>query len=99
VLSFRRGHLRWKRPKPHDAQAWTDTLRSEDVRAALKRLPIYRLTLGWEPKRSRWRLQLETLAGGVTVTFFPPLATPNPLLPQEADALRALVAALGRAAG
>jgi hypothetical protein len=99
VLTLRRGRLRWKRPKPNEALAWTDALGSEDMRAALKRLPVYRLRLGWEPNRSRWRLRLETLAGGVTVTFFPPLATPNPLLPKEAEALRELLAALGRAAG
>lgn len=99
VLTLRRGRLRWKRPKPPEADAWAQTVDWTDVQAALKRLPVDRLTLQWEPSSGLWLLRLQTLVGGVTVTFFPPLATPNPLLPQEAEALRELVAAVSRAAG
>jgi hypothetical protein len=99
VLKLRRGGFHWKRPKPDGGEAWAQALSSPEVRAALKRLPVERLTLDWEPGSARWHLQLHTLVGGVTVTFFPPLATPNPLLPDEAGAVRELVSVLGRAAG
>lgn len=85
-LVLRRRRLRWRRPQPGNGRAWAARLNSPDVRLALKPLQIERLTLRWRPERGTWRLALETLAGSVTVTFFPPLATPAPLAREEADA-------------
>jgi hypothetical protein len=96
-LVLRRRRLRWKRPKPRDGDRWSEGFASADVRGALKGLQIQRLTLGWQPAEARWRLALETLSGGVTVTFFPPLATPNPFKRDEARAVEALLRALRRA--
>ena len=96
-LVLRRRKLRWRRPKPRGGEAWSEELASPDVRAALKRLQIERLRLVWEPADARWRMVLETLSGSVTVTFFPLLMTPNPLLPDEAQAIEALLRALKRA--
>lgn len=89
----RRG-LAWKRPKPRDFVRWRNAFASDELRRALRRVPIERLTLDWTPDRSSWNVVLETLSGGVTVTFFPPLMTPNPLLREEADALVAAFGAL-----
>jgi hypothetical protein len=96
-LALRRGKLRWKRPKPRDGGRWSDGFTSPPVQSALKRLQVERLSLAWEPQRSRWRLRLETLSGSVTVTFFPALMTPNPFKRDEAEALAALLYALRRA--
>ena len=96
-LVLRRRKLRWKRPKPLGGGKWSESFASTDVRAALKRLQIEKLVLGWEPRRASWRLALETLAGSVTVTFFPALMTPNPLKREEARAVEALLRALTRA--
>lgn len=97
TLVLRRGKLRWRRPKPRDARRWSDNLRSPDVQAALKQLQIERLRLSWEPPQALWRLALETLSGSITVTFFPPLMTPNPLTRDEARAIESLLRALRRA--
>jgi hypothetical protein len=93
-LVLGRRALRWTRPKPDDAKRWSETLSSPELRDALTRLPVEKLTLAWEPDRATWTFSLETLAGSLTVTFFPPLATPNPLRRAEADALVRAVAAL-----
>jgi hypothetical protein len=93
TLTFRRGKLRWKRPKPRDGAGWSAGFASPAVRSALKRLQVERLTLTWAPERATWRLALETLSGSVTVTFFPPLMTPNPFHPEEAEALAPLLQA------
>lgn len=93
-LVLRRRKLRWKRPRPRDSDPWSETFGSSEIRSALKRVPAERLTLQWQPNRASWRLALETLLGSVTVTFFPALMTPNPLKPEEAQAMIALVAAL-----
>lgn len=97
VLSRRK--LRWKRPRPRDASRWSDTFASPEVKAALKRLQIERLGLGWEPSRRSWRLELKTLMGSVTVTFFPAIMTPNPLKREEAEAIECLLRALKRGQG
>ncbi len=96
-LALGRRGLAWKRPKPHDASRWRDAFASDELRGALRRLHAERLTLDWAPDRSRWNVALETLSGGVTVTFFPPLMTPNPLLREEAEALVSAFGALRRA--
>jgi hypothetical protein len=95
VLSRRK--LRWKRPKPRGGETWSKGFASPDVKAALRRVQVERLGLSWEPAQAGWRLQLETLLGSVTVTFFPPLETPNPLKREEAQAVEALVRAVKRA--
>jgi hypothetical protein len=96
-LVLRRRALRWKRPQPPDARRWSRGLASPELLAALSRLPIERLAIDWEPDRATWRFSLETLAGSLTVTFFPPLMTPNPLRREEADALVRAVGALRQA--
>jgi hypothetical protein len=96
VLSRRK--LRWRRPKPLDGERWSEAMSSPDVRAALKPLQVERLDLAWDPAPRRWSLSLKTLCGSVTVTFFPPLATPNPFLRKEAQAVEALVRELRRGA-
>jgi hypothetical protein len=96
-LALSRGKLRWKRPRPEGGDAWSKSFAAPDVRAPLKRLQVERLRLGWEPARASWHLALETLLGSVTVTFFPAIMTPNPLRPEEAEAVIALVRALKRA--
>lgn len=98
-LVLRRRRLRWRRPKPGDGERWSERLGSRELLEALRPLQIERLSLRWQPEALAWRLVLETLSGSVTVTFFPPLETPNPLRRGEADAIRALVEALRRAAG
>jgi hypothetical protein len=95
-LVFRRRKLRWRRPRPRGGETWSEGFASPDVRAALKRLQIEKLRLAWDPARERWGLFLETLSGSVTVTFFPLLMTPNPLLRDEAQAVEALLRALKR---
>jgi hypothetical protein len=97
-LRLRRRRLRWRRPRPNEGRAWAARLNSPDLRHALKPLQVERLTLRWRPERRTWRLVLETLAGSVTVTFFPPLATPAPLAPEEADAFVRLTDILAAAA-
>jgi hypothetical protein len=96
-LALRRRKLRWKRPKPRGGEAWSEAFAARDVQAALRPLQIERLALSWDPGRASWRLRLQTLLGSVTVTFFPPLETPNPLRRQEAQAVEALLRALKRA--
>jgi hypothetical protein len=93
-LVLRRRKLRWKRPHPRDGDRWSESFASAEIRSALKRVPAERLSLRWRPEQASWRLALETLLGSVTVTFFPALMTPNPLKPDEAQAMIALVAAL-----
>jgi hypothetical protein len=93
-LVLRRRKLRWKRPRPRGGDPWSETFGTSEIRSALKRVPAERLTLQWQPNRASWRLALETLLGSVTVTFFPALMTPNPLKPEEAQAMIALVGAL-----
>jgi hypothetical protein len=95
VLSRRK--LRWKRPRPPGGEVWTERLASPDVKAALRRVQVERLRLSWEPVEATWNLRLETLLGSVTVTFFPPLETANPLRREEAQAVEALVQAVKRA--
>lgn len=95
VLSRRR--LRWKRPKPAGGTRWSEDFNSPEVRAALKPLQVERLDLAWDPAQRTWGLSLTTLCGSVTVTFFPPLATPNPFMREEAQAVGALVRELRRA--
>jgi hypothetical protein len=95
VLSRRR--LRWKRPKPTGGTRWSEDFNSPEVRAALKPLQVEKLALAWDPAQGTWGLSLMTLCGSVTVTFFPPLATPNPFLRKEAQAVEALVRELRRA--
>jgi hypothetical protein len=97
-LVFRRRRLRWRRPQPDDGRAWASRLNSPDLMLALKPLQLERLMLQWRPERGTWRLVLETLAGSVTVTFFPPLATPAPLAREEADAFVRLTDVLAAAA-
>jgi hypothetical protein len=96
TLVFRRGKLRWRRPAPANGRAWTDRLNSPELRAALKPLQIERLWLDWDAEASRWRFVLETLWGSVTTTFFPRLATPNPLRQAEAEGILRVIAALRR---
>ena len=96
-LVLRRRRLRWKRPKPRGGKAWGDHVGSEDVRRTLRRLQVERLGIGWAPERATWNVSLETLSGSLTVTFFPPLATPNPLLREEAEAFLSLLGALTQA--
>jgi hypothetical protein len=95
VLSRRK--LRWKRPKPPGAERWSEGMSSPEVRAALKPLQVESLDLAWEPGARTWNLALKTLCGSVTVTFFPLLATPNPFLREEAQAVEELVRGLSRA--
>jgi hypothetical protein len=97
-LRLRRRRLHWRRPGPNEGRAWAARLNSPDLRLALKPLQVERLTLRWRPERGTWRLALETLAGSVTVTFFPPLATPAPLAREEADAFVRLTDILAAAA-
>ncbi len=97
-LVLRRRALRWTRPKPGDAKRWSAGLASPELRSALGRIPVERLAVDWEPERATWRFSLETLAGSLTVTFFPPLMTPNPLRREEADAVVRAVGALREAA-
>ncbi len=96
-LVLRRRRLAWKRPKPRGGKAWSEHLRSEELRASLRRLQVERLGIGWAPERATWKVSLETLSGSLTVTFFPPLATPNPLLREEAEAFLSVLGALKRA--
>jgi hypothetical protein len=98
ALALRRRRLVWRRPKPPHGKLWSERLSPPALKATLKRLPVERLRLNWNPLAQRWRLVVETVVGGVTATFFPPLLTPNPLRREEADALIALVEALARAA-
>jgi hypothetical protein len=93
-LVLRRRKLRWKRPRPRGGDRWTETFGSPEIRSALNRVPAEKITLQWQPDRGSWGLALETLLGSVTVTFFPALMTPNPLKPDEAQAMIALVGAL-----
>ena len=97
TLELRRGKLRWKRPAPRDGKRWSEVLLSGEARAALKKLQVERLVLAWEPRRASWHVALETLSGAVTVTFFPPLMTPNPFRREEARALDALLDAFKQA--
>lgn len=97
-LVLRRRRLRWRRPRPGDARSWFARLNSAEARAALRQLQVERLTLRWQPERASWRLSLRTLDGSVTVTFFPPLATPAPLDREEAEAFLRLAAALAASA-
>ena len=97
TLALSRGKLRWKRPKPPKAERWSEGMSSPAVRAALKPLQVESLDLAWDPGTRTWNLALKTLCGSVTVTFFPPLATPNPFLRKEAQAVDALVHELSRA--
>jgi hypothetical protein len=94
VLIRRGRRLVWRRPRPMDGRRWLERLVGEELRAALKRLQAERLTLAWDPTQARWRVALETLSGGLTVTFFPPLATPNPLERAEAQAFQDLLEAV-----
>lgn len=96
-LSLSRRKLRWKRPRPHGGEAWSEAFAARDVLNALRLLQIEKLGLSWDPERASWRLRLQTLLGSVTVTFFPRLETPNPLRREEAQAVGALVRALKRA--
>lgn len=96
-LVLRRRKLRWRRPKPRGAKEWGEPFAAADIGAALKRLQVERLVLSWEPEPATWKLALETLLGSVTVTFFPPLATPNPFHRDEAQAVEALLRAVKRA--
>lgn len=96
----RRGRkLVWKRPRPADGTRWAARLATDEFRAVARRLQVEGLVVVWEPARARWRLSLETLSGGVTVTFFPPLETPNPLERKEAEAFQELLGALAAATG
>jgi hypothetical protein len=97
-LVLRRRRLAWRRPRPAGGAPWRDRLAGE-LSEPLRGLPIERLSLRWRPETSAWRVNLETLAGSVTATFFPPLETPNPLHRAEAAAIRALLDALRRATG
>jgi hypothetical protein len=97
-LVLRRRRLAWRRPSPPDGLTWRDRLAAE-LSEPLRGLPIERLNLRWSPEISAWRVNLETLAGSVTATFFPPLETPNPLHRAEAAAIRALLEGLRRATG
>jgi len=97
TLALSRGKLRWKRPRPPAAESWSDGMSSPEVRAALKPLQVESLDLTWDPGPRTWKLALKTLCGSVTVTFFPPLATPNPFLREEAEAVGELVRSLSRA--
>jgi hypothetical protein len=94
VLTQRGRRLIWKRPRPADGKRWSERLAGEAFRAAVKRLQAERLTLEWEPAPARWRVELETLSGGLTVTFFPPLVTPIPLERKEAEAFQELLEAI-----
>jgi hypothetical protein len=94
VLIRRGRRLVWKRPKPAGGKRWSERLVGEEFRAAVKHLQAERLTLAWDPAQARWRVTLETLSGGLTVTFFPPLATPNPLERAEAQAFQDLLEAV-----
>ena len=93
-LVLRRRRLGWKRPKPEGATAWRKHVVSEELRASLRGLQVERLGIRWAPERATWNVSLETLSGSLTVTFFPPLATPNPLLREEAEAFLSLLGAL-----
>jgi hypothetical protein len=97
-LVLRRGKLRWKGRKQTDAKRWREQLASPALRAALGRLQVERLSLGWEPTRETWRFTFETLSGSLTATFFPPLMTPNPLERREAEALVDALGAVRNAA-
>jgi hypothetical protein len=97
-LVLRRRRLAWRRPRPAGGAPWRDRLAGE-LSEPLRGLPIERLSLRWRPEASTWRVSLETLAGSVTATFFPPLETPNPLHRAEAAAIRALLEGLRRATG
>jgi hypothetical protein len=97
-LVLRRRRLHWRRPQPSEGRAWAARLNSPEVSLALRPLQIERLTLRWRPEVATWRLALETLAGSVTVTFFPPLTTPAPLSREEADAFIRLTDLLAAAA-
>jgi hypothetical protein len=85
-LVLRRRRLAWRRSKPHDARQWQERFASPGFEALFRQLQVERFVLAWEPERSRWRFVLKTLSGSVTVTFFPPLSTPNPLHRSEAAA-------------
>lgn len=94
VLIRRGRRLAWKRPKPAEGKRWSERLVGGEFWAAVKRLQAERLALAWEPTQARWQVELETLSGGLTVTFFPPLATPNPLEREEAQAFQDLLEAV-----
>jgi hypothetical protein len=96
-LMLRRRRLAWRRPKPDDAAGWQERLRSPALDALLRRLQVEKLALTWQPARTSWKLLLETLSGSLTVTFFPPLSTPNPLRRAEAEACLGLVEEVRRA--
>lgn len=96
-LVLRHRRLRWRRPQPRDGRLWRERLGSSELLVAMRPLQVERLTARWEPERSLWRLTLETLSGSVTVTFFPPLFTPNPLTREEAGAFLELVGWVRRA--
>lgn len=89
--------LAWRRPRPAGGGTWRDRIRSPELASALKQLQVERLALRWRPERRSWLVELETLLGSVTVTFLPPLETPNPVRPEEARAVLDLVAAVGAA--
>jgi hypothetical protein len=97
TLALSRRKLRWKRPIPPGAERWSGGMSSPEVRAALKPLQVESLELAWDPGGRSWKLALKTLCGSVTVTFFPPLATPNPFLRNEAEAVARLVRELTQA--
>ena len=97
-LVLRGRRLRWKRPVPPDGKPWARHLFSAELHSALGHLQVEKLALAWEPGRRTWRVSLETLYGSLTVTFFPPLMTPNPLKREEAAALVAALAAVKSAA-
>jgi hypothetical protein len=90
-LVLRRGRLAWRRSKPQDATRWQERFASPAFEALVRQLQVERLVLAWEPEGSSWRFVLKTLSGSVTVTFFPPLSTPNPLHRSEAAACMGLV--------
>ncbi|MGH2922257.1 MAG: hypothetical protein ACRDKU_09350 [Gaiellaceae bacterium] len=95
-LVLRRRRLTWRRPKPQNAVQWQRRLGTPALDGLLRRLQVERLALTWQPARSSWRLELETLSGSLTVTFFPPLSTPNPLRRAEAEACLGLVQEIRR---
>jgi hypothetical protein len=90
-LILRRRRLGWRGSKPQDATRWQERFASPEFEALIRQLQIERFVLAWEPERSRWRFVLKTLSGSVTVTFFPPLSTPNPVHRSEAAACMGLV--------
>ena len=96
-LILRRRRLAWRRSKPQEARRWEERLAPPEFAALVRRLQVESLTLNWQPEGERWRLRLKTLSGSVTVTFFPPLSTPNPLHRTEAEACLGLIEEVRRA--